>query len=69
MLGDRVKEARSKKNMTQRELAELLGISDGHIAHIERGARDPSIRMLGRIAKVLNVTTDWLCFGEESKSA
>ncbi|VTS03381.1 peptidase s24 : Uncharacterized protein OS=Pseudomonas aeruginosa BL13 GN=Q067_02403 PE=4 SV=1: HTH_31: Peptidase_S24 [Tuwongella immobilis] len=47
--GDALREARSRKNMTQNQLAEILGLTQGGLAHIESGRRgverDPTIVM------------------------
>ena len=40
---------------TQRELARLVGIKASHIAYLENGRRLPSLRLLVRLAKELNV--------------
>lgn len=42
--------ARAEKNMTQRELAEITGIPQGHISRIENANYNPSLAYLKRIA-------------------
>lgn len=40
---------------TQRELANLVGVKPSHIAYLENGHRLPSLGLLVRLAKELNV--------------
>jgi len=40
---------------TQRELARLVGVKASHIAYLENGSRLPSLRLLVRLARELNV--------------
>ena len=50
-----VREIRLKQNMTLETLAELSGISKGHLSKIERQEREPKISTLIQIAIALNV--------------
>lgn len=45
--------ARNEKNMTQKDLALLTGIPQGHISRIETGNYNPSLAYLKRIAQGL----------------
>ena len=53
-------DARISQNMTQKELSEKTGIAQTEISKLENGTRNPSIRLLQRLADgmdmVLNVT-------------
>jgi DNA-binding XRE family transcriptional regulator len=49
---------RKRKGLTQMELAELVGVNRFHISKIERGKRMPSVKLLIKIADVLNVSLD-----------
>lgn len=49
---------RKKQNMTQAQLAEILGVAPSTITQYENGTRKPNIVMLKRIAKVLHTSTD-----------
>ena len=53
-------DARIAQNMTQKELAERTGIAQTEISKLENGTRNPSIKLLQRLADgmgmVLNVT-------------
>ena len=48
-------EARQSQNLTQKELAERCGIAQTEISRIERGIRNPSIRVLQKIAEGMNM--------------
>jgi transcriptional regulator with XRE-family HTH domain len=54
MLGDAVREARLRKNLTQAHLAKLAGVSRRHLAALEKGA-NVSINILQRVAGVLEL--------------
>lgn len=43
-------DARISQNMTQKELAERTGIAQTEISKLENGTRNPSIRLLQRLA-------------------
>ena len=47
--------ARKRENLTQKQLAELLGISQTHISEMEHGKRPIGKEMAKRLAKVLKV--------------
>ena len=53
-------DARMSQNLTQKELSERTGISQTEISKLENGTRNPSIKLLQRLADgmgmVLNVT-------------
>lgn len=45
--------ARKEANLTQQQLADLINIDRSYYAHIERGARRPSLVVALKIAQVL----------------
>ena len=53
-------DARMSQNMTQKELSERTGIAQTEISKLENGTRNPSIKLLQRLADgmgmVLNVS-------------
>ncbi len=53
ILGLNIRAERNRKNLTQFQLAELVGISESTISLIERGLQTPSIFLVYNIAKVL----------------
>ncbi|KIL30477.1 helix-turn-helix domain-containing protein [Bacillus subtilis] len=68
MLGDRLKELRESRKLTQDKLAEILGISRGTYAHYEINKRKPDYDMLIKIADFYGVTTDFLLRGESQEA-
>ncbi|WP_165364229.1 helix-turn-helix transcriptional regulator [Sporolactobacillus sp. Y61] len=59
-LGIRIRFLRDEKNLSQREMADQLNISNVQLNRYESGARKPDPDMLVQIADYLNVTTDYL---------
>jgi transcriptional regulator with XRE-family HTH domain len=60
-LGDRLHMARRKRRMSQTKLAELTGISNANISHIETGQRtNITIETLLKLANALSVSVDYL---------
>ena len=66
-LGERLKEAREKKGMTQMQVAKKLGITNGAISCYERKYRDPDTETLRKLADLYEVNVDWLTGGKEVK--
>ena len=62
-----LKNARRQKGLKQKELAKLLSVSSKTISNYESGSRDPDVKMLIKMARVLDVTIDYLV-GIEQKT-
>lgn len=56
----RLKELRENKKISQRELAQMLGLSQGTIGNWESGIRKPTYKTLYKIADLFNVSVDYL---------
>ena len=56
----RMKSARAAKDLSQQELAEMVGVSRQTINAIEKGDYNPSIRLCIDICKALDKTLDEL---------
>lgn len=54
MVLNRIKELRKKKNLTQQQLAELVGLDYTHIGRIEKGERTLDVEYLPIFAKALD---------------
>lgn len=50
-----IHETREKLNITQTELARRTGIDQGDISKLERGTRNPSLKLLKRLAQGLGM--------------
>ena len=46
--------------MTQQEVAEKLNTSRTNITKYELGTLEPNVEMIGQLAELYNVSTDWL---------
>lgn len=55
-----VKKVRLEKNMTLETLANLSGISKGHLSKIERQERDPKLSTILQIASALKANIEEL---------
>ena len=51
----RLKEWRAKRKLSQRDLADVSGVSREYIARIELGLHDPTLSTLEKLAKALKV--------------
>lgn len=63
-LGKRIRNERKRQNLTQEQLAELTGISDSFMGHIERGGRTLSIETLVKLANALNLSIEYIVCGK-----
>lgn len=54
-IGQSIQEARKKAKLTQKELAEKVGIATITVQQYERGVRTPKIETLQKIAQALNI--------------
>lgn len=55
-VGDRIREIRTSKKLSQKQLGDACGIPDSGIRKYESGAQQPRIDTLQRLAEALNVT-------------
>lgn len=60
MLGRFIAQRRKERNMTQRELAEALHVTDKAVSKWERGAGCPDISLLEPLAEALELSVDQL---------
>lgn len=56
LVGYRLATARTQAGLTQRQVANALGLSLSHIVQVERGAKSPSLWVLARWATTCRVT-------------
>lgn len=56
MLGDNIKSIMAEKGLKSKKLAEIIGISATHLSYILNGKRIPSVDVLEKIAKALDVS-------------
>jgi len=65
--GKRLKELRGQYTITQKDLAESLGVTKGTVAKWEQGVRYPELGMMEKLAKAFNVPLSTLVDEEERK--
>ncbi len=66
-LGSTLKELRLNKNLTQQQVASLVGISKAMISSYELNTREPSLTILMKLAALYKVSVDSLLGLERGK--
>lgn len=66
--GNKLRELRLKAGLTQKQLADKIGVTHSVISYYELQERYPSPEVLVEISRVFHVSTDYL-LGVESKQA
>lgn len=59
-IGDRIREARELRKLSQGDLAERVGLHPAAISHFETGKRRPSVGNLVKLCTALCVSSDFL---------
>ena len=69
-IGGRIKAHRKSLGISQEKLAEMIFVSPHYIYEIERGMKSMALETLMRISEALNLSTDYILFGnQEGKNA
>lgn len=55
-IAERLKKARTAKNLSVYKLSQISGVSETHIRDLERGDRNPSFDTLSRLVKPLGLS-------------
>lgn len=66
LIGKRLKEIRLDARLTQREMAELVGLTSGSIGALENGLYTPNFDVLRAINKHLGASYDFIIDGVQS---
>jgi len=61
--GQRLREARAQRGLSQEALGEIAGYQDRYISNLERAERQPTLTTLVRLATALDVSVDDLLSG------
>lgn len=64
--GERLRNARKERNLTQRQLAEASGISINAIHNYENDKVDPTLFNVSCVCLALGVSLDYLALGKGS---
>lgn len=59
-LGERLKQERLAKGYTQKQIADAIGVTYNAVCNYEAGSREPSVDLLVKLCKVLDVSADYL---------
>lgn len=59
-IGQRIKQQRIKKGLTQEKLSEAIGVGPSHMSHIESGSTVPSLEVFISILNALDCSADEL---------
>lgn len=52
--------------MSQKDLAGRIGVSQGHLSYIERGAKEIGAEILLRISREFGKSLEWLLTGDDT---
>jgi DNA-binding XRE family transcriptional regulator len=63
LIGQRIREARLRENLTQECLAELVGVHWKTVGHIERGSYPIALTTFARLAQFLEISPNRLLDG------
>ena len=66
MIGYRIRAARRARKLSQRQLAERIGVNRCTVGDWERERQQPSHPLLRALCQALDVSADWLLFGPET---
>lgn len=59
-LGGRIRDARKRKNYTQEELANMVGVKKNTITGYEKNVREPDVEMLKKLIQALDIPSSEL---------
>lgn len=57
-MNNRIKELRARHNLTQMDLAKLVGVRRETIVFLEKGKYNPSLKLAHQISKVFNFSIE-----------
>ena len=59
-LGDNIKRIRTRKKMSQGDIARALDVDRGYISNIENGKKNPTLATIKKLADALGISADEL---------
>ena len=68
-MGNIIKEARLKKDLTQSELGKMLGKSDNVVTNWEKGTNSPDASNIGLVCGILDIPVNYLFDTKESRTS
>lgn len=67
-IGDKLKNLRIEKKMTQKQVADRIGLAISAVSSYESGSRYPSYDVLLKLARIFHVSTDYLLGVTETRN-
>ena len=67
VVGENIRFFRNTRGLSQEELAEKVCVSGSYVGYLERGQKSPSLELLERIARVLQVDPAELLASSDDK--
>lgn len=68
LMGERIKKQRLLNGYSREKLAEMAGITPRFCYDLELGLKNMSVNTLLKLSESLNVSVDYLLFGQDSRS-
>ena len=65
---ERIRKAREAAGLTREKFAEKLDVSVSYLAELERGRTGISVKLLMKVCAVLDLSADYVLFGDERPS-
>ena len=59
-MGEKLKSLRIEKKLTQKQVADRIGLAISAVSSYESGTRSPSYDVLAKLARIFHVSTDYL---------
>lgn len=66
-IGERIKRLRNLQGYSREEFSEMINVSPRFVYDLELGNKGMSVDTLTRVSKSLNITIDYLLFGETTE--
>lgn len=67
-MGDKLKSLRIEKKLTQKQVADRIGLAISAVSSYESGSRYPSYDVLVKLARIFHVSTDYLLGMSENRN-
>ena len=67
-IGEKIRNAREDKDLSQRDMANLIPMNQSNYSKIERDIQEPNLEQLRRICQILNLDPRFLLNLEEYES-
>ena len=66
-IGDRIAELLKETHYSQKELANMVGVTEASMCRYLKNEREPKMEVIANLATALNTTSDYLISGKEEK--